>query len=456
MLSVFDMFKIGIGPSSSHTVGPMVAGKRFADTVFAQGKESELAGVRVDVYGSLALTGEGHGTCDAMLNGMEGKEPRSVDPDTIKPRAAELRAGENLNFGGRLSVPFIFRKDVVLHKTELLPKHTNGMLFTALGKDGETLLSLELYSIGGGFVVSADEYGKKASDKPDGPYPFANTARLLELCHENKLTIAQLVMANERTWREEKDIRSGLLEIANIMRYCIERGCGREEKMLPGGLDVRRRAPRLRERIRAAEAAGRKDIRLWPMLYAIAVGEENASGGRIVTAPTNGAAGIIPSLLETYREFAPKCDDDKIVEFLLTSGAIGMVYKMNASIAGAEVGCQGEVGVACSMAAAGLCAVMGGTLEQIEDAAEIAMEHHLGLTCDPVAGLVQIPCIERNGVAAEQAIKCAQLAYLEDGRHKVSLDQVAATMFATGKDMQAKYKETSLGGLALTVDHPSC
>ncbi len=456
MLSAFDMFKIGIGPSSSHTMGPMVAGKRFVDAVAERGLLDRLAGVRVDIYGSLALTGEGHGTCNAMLNGLEGRDPRGVDPEKIVPRALQLREGSDLDFGGRKPIPFVFRRDVVLHKDELLPKHTNGMLFTARDRSGKTLLSLELYSTGGGFVVSADEFGRKSPDAMDVPLPFANATELLQLCHKHGLTIAGLVMENEKACLPEAEVRKGILEIADVMHRCVERGCSRAEEFLPGGLQVRRRAPKLFGKMKELEQKGHTDIRLWPMVFAIAVSEENASGGRIVTAPTNGAAGIVPSILECCCLFSHGWTEDNIVDLLLTSAAIGMIYKMNASISGAEVGCQGEVGVACSMAAGGLAAAMGGTLEQVEDAAEIAMEHHLGLTCDPVAGLVQIPCIERNGIAAEQAIKCAQLAYLEDGRHKVSLDQVAATMFATGKDMQAKYKETSLGGLAQTVEHALC
>jgi L-serine dehydratase len=445
------MFKIGIGPSSSHTMGPMVAAKRFVDTVFAQGKDKTLGGVRVDIYGSLALTGEGHGTCDAMLNGLEGNEPKTVDPDRIKPRAAELRAGANLNFGGKMSIPFIFRKDVVLHKDELLPKHTNGMLFTAMGKGGDTLLSLELYSIGGGFVVSADEFGKKTADKPDGPYPFGDSAQLLELCHKNNMTIAQLVMANEKTWRSEAEVRAGLLEIAGIMRDCVEKGCERTEQFLPGGFEVRRRAPGLCARMSMLKMAGRKDIRLWPMLYAIAVAEENASGGRIVTAPTNGAAGIVPAVARYYRDFVPYATDEGLLRYFLTAGAIGILYKENASISGAEVGCQGEVGVACSMAAAGLVGALEGTNEQIEHAAEIGMEHHLGMTCDPVAGLVQIPCIERNAFGAVKAVNACRLAMQEQDAHKISLDQVIRTMYQTGLDMQRRYKETSLGGLAVNA-----
>ncbi len=457
MLSVFDIFKIGIGPSSSHTMGPMVAAKRFAATVFAQGLLPSTAGVRFDLYGSLAHTGEGHGTVNAILNGLEGKEPKTVDPETVLPRATALRNGADLILDGKKKIPFDINRDLGIHKDKLLPKHTNGLLFTARDAAGKDLLALELYSIGGGFVVSADEFGNQpAGVGPVGPYPFADAAELLRKCRANQLTIPQLIMANELAFRPADEVRSGLLDIAKVMHDSVVTGCSRSEGTLPGGLNLKRRAPQLRAKMQELAKANRDDIRLWPTVYAIAVGEENAGGGRVVTAPTNGSSGIIPAIIEYMRMAFPKSGDDDVVAFLLLSGALGMIYKMNASIAGAEVGCQGEVGVACSMAAAGWCGFMGGSLEQIEDAAEIAMEHHLGLTCDPVMGLVQIPCIERNGVAAEEAIKCAQLAYLGDGTHRISLDQVVKTMYETGKDMQRKYKETSLGGLALTAKKALC
>ncbi len=457
MLSVFDMFKIGIGPSSSHTMGPMVAAKRFADTVFAQGLDRNVAGVKVDVYGSLALTGEGHGTVNAILNGLEGKEPKTVDPETVVPRAIELRDGDDLRLGGKKKLRFDFDNDIVIHKDQLLPKHTNGLLFTARDAGGKELRKLELYSIGGGFVVSGEEFGKEPVARgPEGPFPFANATELLSKCRQNRLTIPQLMLANEIACRSPEEVRAGLLGIANVMHASVLTGCSRPEGVLPGGLKLKRRAPQLRQKMLDLAKDHRDDIRLWPTVFAIAASEENAGGGRVVTAPTNGSAGIIPAILEYMRLAYPKSTDEDVINFLLTAGAIGMIYKMNASIAGAEVGCQGEVGVACSMAAGGWCGFMGGSLEQIEDAAEIAMEHLLGLTCDPVMGLVQIPCIERNGVAAEEAIKCAQLAFLGDGSHRVSLDQVVKTMYETGKDMQRKYKETSLGGLALTMEKALC
>ncbi|WP_432720609.1 L-serine ammonia-lyase [Jeongeupia wiesaeckerbachi] len=456
MLSVFDMFKIGIGPSSSHTVGPMLAAKRFADSLLDHPDRARIAHVTIDLYGSLALTGKGHGTVEAMLNGLEGKEPKTVDPASVVPRAqALMQEGATLLLGGRLPVPFHGRRDVLLHMHAFLPKHANGLRCRARSEDGVLIAETVFYSIGGGFIVTDDEFGQPSSERAAPPYPFANAQELMAHCERERKSIAQIVMANEMTWLDEAAIRDGLLEIAAVMKDCVESGC-RHEGDLPGGYGVKRRAPAIFRRIVSLQLAGRTDVMLWPMLYAIAVSEENAAGGRIVTAPTNGAAGIIPSVLQYYRNFHPRADDQGIVDFLLTAAAVGMLYKMNASISGAEVGCQGEVGVACSMAAAGYCAVSGGNLAQVENAAEIAMEHHLGLTCDPVGGLVQIPCVERNGVAAEKAIKCAQLAIIEDGRHKISLDQVIETMYRTGMDMQNKYKETSLGGLALTVGVPAC
>ncbi|GHD60920.1 L-serine ammonia-lyase [Jeongeupia chitinilytica] len=456
MLSVFDMFKIGIGPSSSHTVGPMVAAKRFADALLAHPDRARIAHVTVDLYGSLALTGKGHGTVEAILNGLEGKVPKTVDPSTVVPRAqALMQDGATLLLGGEQPVPFHGRRDVVLHMHEFLPKHANGMRCRARDGEGRVITDETYYSVGGGFIVSDAEFGLAAGERAVPPYPFANAQELMAHCEREGKTIAQIVMTNELTWQDEAAVRAGLLEIAAVMKSCVESGC-RHEGDLPGGYGVKRRAPAIFRRIVSLQLAGRTDVMLWPMLYAIAVSEENAAGGRIVTAPTNGAAGIIPSVLQYYRNFHPQANDQGIVDFLLTAAAVGMLYKMNASISGAEVGCQGEVGVACSMAAAGYCAVSGGNLAQVENAAEIAMEHHLGLTCDPVGGLVQIPCVERNGVAAEKAIKCAQLAIIEDGRHKISLDQVIDTMYRTGMDMQNKYKETSLGGLALTVGIPAC
>jgi L-serine dehydratase len=454
MISVFDLFSIGIGPSSSHTVGPMKAACEFAGRLKQAGLLAQTARVTATLYGSLALTGEGHGTVAAVLLGLEGEHPRTVDPASVAPRATAIRVGTRLVLGGVHAVPFDFKRDIVLNKHLFLPKHPNGLCFHAYGQQGEPLLQDTYYSIGGGFIVTDAEFGVMPPGKPSVPYPFKSADDLQAHCRREDKTIAQIVMANEvALGKTEQQVRATALEIASVMKECVEAGC-RHEGTLPGGLYVRRRAPGLYRKL--VEMAGNPDVMLWPMLYAMAVNEENASGGRVVTAPTNGAAGIVPSVLNFYRNFHPGANDEGIVTFLITAGAIGLLYKMNASISGAEVGCQGEVGVACSMAAGAYAAVLGGTLEQIENAAEIAMEHHLGMTCDPVGGLVQIPCIERNGVAAEQAIKVAQLALLEDGQHKVSLDTVISTMLQTGRDMKNSYKETSLAGLAVAVNVPEC
>ncbi|MDQ7990903.1 MAG: L-serine ammonia-lyase, partial [Candidatus Dactylopiibacterium sp.] len=440
MLSVFEMFKIGIGPSSSHTVGPMVAAARFA----AEAGAPEVARVSVDLYGALALTGHGHGTLDAVLCGLEGWQPRHCDPAAIAPRAGALRQGAALRLGGAHEVGFDFARDVRLHREHFLPQHPNGMRCAAHDARGRQLAGETYFSIGGGFVVTAAEFGRPAPAAPAVPYPFDSAAALLAHCRREGCSIAALVWANECALRPAAEVREGLLGIARAMRACIEAGC-RHEGVLAGGYGVRRRAPGIFAKLAARQASGQREAQPWPMLYAMAVNEENAAGGRVVTAPTNGAAGVVPAVLQSWRDGDARADEQGVIDFLLTAGAIGMLYKMNASISGAEVGCQGEVGVACSMAAGALCAVRGGTLAQIENAAEIAMEHHLGLTCDPVGGLVQIPCIERNGIAAEKAINVAELALLEDGEHKVSLDQVIATMYRTGLDMQRQYKE-DVGG----------
>ncbi|MBB5018828.1 L-serine dehydratase [Chitinivorax tropicus] len=449
MISVFDLFSIGIGPSSSHTVGPMKAALAFVDQLRQQQQLGAVTRVKADLYGSLALTGQGHGTVSATLLGLEGKHPRTIEPALVGPRALAIQQENAMMLAGTHPIPFDFTKDLLLHKHEFLPKHANGMRFSAFDSQGKPLLLQTWYSIGGGFVVQEEEFG---TDQPTVtvPFPFSNADELLAHCRKQGKSIASLVWENERARASREELRARGLEIAQVMHECVAAGC-RHEGILPGGLNVRRRAPSLYKKLSAQHAAGQHNAMLWPMLYAMAVNEENAAGGRVVTAPTNGAAGIVPAVLEYYRNYIPGANDDRIIEFLLTAGAIGLLYKMNASISGAEVGCQGEVGVACSMAAGALAAVMGGTLAQVENAAEIAMEHHLGMTCDPVGGLVQIPCIERNGIAAEQAIKIAQLALLEDGDHKVSLDTVIQTMYETGKDMQQRYKETSQGGLAVNV-----
>ncbi|WP_373975229.1 L-serine ammonia-lyase [Chitinibacter sp. SCUT-21] len=456
MLSVFDLFKIGIGPSSSHTVGPMLAACRFADLLVQQGVLPQTAQIKVELYGSLALTGEGHGTVDAALLGLESNTPKGIDPDTMLPRMQQLRAGAKLRLAACHEVDFDLARDVQLHKHLFLPQHANAMRIKAFAADGSSLLTKTYFSVGGGFIVDEEHWYQQGEPAEVAvPYDFHNSAQLIAHCQRQGLTMAQLVMANECVQRDQAAVRQQLLEIAAVMQACVAKGC-KHEGRLPGPFAVKRRAPALYRRLEAMHMEGRADVMLWPMLYAMAVSEENASGGRVVTAPTNGAAGIVPAVLQYYRDFAPNASDEGVVDFLLTAAAIGMLYKMNASISGAEVGCQGEVGVACSMAAGAYCAVLGGTLAQVENAAEIAMEHHLGLTCDPVGGQVQVPCVERNGVAAEKAIKIAQLALLEDGEHLVSLDKVIETMYRTGLDMKNSYKETSLGGLALTVAQPEC
>lgn len=453
-ISIFDIFSVGIGPSSSHTVGPMKAAYNFMHNLDGAKLLKSAQRICIELYGSLALTGKGHGTEPAILNGLEGQQPRTVDPTHIVPRASAIKDQQMIKLFGKHTIPFHPKTDFLFHYQELLPLHSNGMRFTAFDAQGNTLQQEIYYSIGGGFIVTADQFHQQ-TPKQSIPFPFTSAQELLDHCQAQHKTIAEIVLANEMVWRTNDEIRHDLLAIANVMHECVVHGC-HTEGILPGGLNVKRRAPDLFKKL---QAQNNSHASLWPAVYAMAVNEENASGGRIVTAPTNGAAGIIPAVLEYYRNFDANANDDKVIEFLLTAGAIAILYKTGASISGAEVGCQGEVGVACSMAAGALAAIWGGTLAQIENAAEIAMEHHLGMTCDPIGGLVQIPCIERNGIGAEKAIKIAQLALLEDGRHKVSLDNVIATMLQTGKDMQSIYKETSLGGLAkkgLRANLPEC
>lgn len=455
-ISVFNLFSIGVGPSSSHTVGPMRAAKQFVDHLVKKNLLARTARLLVELYGSLALTGVGHGTHGATLVGLEGYLPESVDPDLIPKRLQEIQAGSGLTLFNGHKISFDYEKDLLWHKKEALPQHANGMRFSAFAENGILLFKEEIFSVGGGFIVS--EYDQQiTSQEKEQPYPFNTAEELFNHCKQHQLTIAELMRANERIWRTDAEIDMGLLKIAAIMQGCIDRGL-QALGYLPGGLNVLRRAPQLYQKLLERGLPERNKNpsgSLWPTVYAMAVNEENAAGGRVVTAPTNGAAGIIPAVLTYYRNFCEGADDQKIIEFLLTAGAIALLYKKGASISGAEVGCQGEVGVACSMAAGALTAVLGGTLPQIENAAEMAMEHHLGMTCDPIGGLVQIPCIERNGVAAEKAIKLSTLALLEDGLHKkVSLDKVIKTMLRTGKDMMTIYKETSLGGLAANV--PEC
>ena len=467
-LSALDLFSIGIGPSSSHTVGPMRAARQFAESLAADGLLDAVARVKSELFGSLGATGAGHGSDKAVILGLQGEDPETVDPDAADAQVEEAVAGRKLRLAGTRVVEFDRAADVVLHRRRSLPAHPNGMTFTAYDAGGSPLRESSYYSVGGGFVVPAEEAEQTAGDAAepgtaeDGqvPYPFTSGAELLTRCREAGTSIAGVMLANELTWRTEAELRAALLRIWAVMQECVENGCTSTEERLPGSLLVRRRAPGLRRRLRAAEAAraaeGTPDADpLWAMewvnLYALAVNEENASGGRIVTAPTNGAAGIIPAVLHYFTRFVPGADDDAVVDFLLTAAAIGILFKTNASISGAEVGCQGEVGSACSMAAGALCAVLGGTPEQVENAAEVGIEHNLGLTCDPVGGLVQIPCIERNAIASVKAINAARLALAGDGDHRVSLDMAIKTMRDTGADMMSKYKETSRGGLAVNV-----
>jgi L-serine dehydratase len=450
-ISVFDIFKIGVGPSSSHTVGPMRAARQFGLDLEAAGLLSRTAKVAVQLYGSLALTGKGHGTDRAVLLGLMGETPDGVDPEAIDALVGAVRASGRLNLLGRREIAFDEPLDLLYLKTEVLPQHSNGMRFTALDAGDRKLLAGEFYSIGGGFVIrGGEEEARTEAPAMRIPHDFGSADELLALCANHKLSIAGLMLANEAAWRPEAETRAGVLRIWAVMRACIERGM-RVDGVLPGGLNVKRRAAALARELRGQAKANPLDVMDWVNVYALAVNEENAAGGRVVTAPTNGAAGIVPAVINYYREFVDGADDAGTERFLLTAAAIGILYKKNASISGAEMGCQGEVGVACSMAAAGLAAAQGGTLGQVENAAEIGMEHNLGLTCDPVAGLVQIPCIERNAIGAVKAINAARMALRGDGTHKVSLDQVIRTMRQTGLDMQTKYKETSLGGLAVNV-----
>jgi L-serine dehydratase len=458
-LSVFDIFKVGIGPSSSHTMGPMRAAREFVLGLERDGLLAQTEQVAVRLYGSLALTGAGHGTDRAVLAGLEGAEPETVDPDSIDPLVQRVRSSGRLKLLGKHEIAFDEPMQLLFMYHERLPRHSNGMRFTALAANNRRLREEDYYSVGGGFVVRGDEAeaheagapGTGALETP--PYPFSSAAELLASCRDNGLELFELVMANERTWNTEAQVREKLLHIWQVMQACVERGF-RQTGVLPGVLKVRRRAPKMYRVLTESGADRPLDVMDWVNAYALAVNEENAAGGRVVTAPTNGAAGIVPAVLHFYRRFYTDSSDDGVIRFLLTAAAMGMLYKQNASISGAEMGCMGEVGVACSMAAAGLVAALHGTNEQIENAAEIGMEHNLGLTCDPVAGLVQIPCIERNAMGSVKAINAARLAMRGDGTHKVSLDQVIATMRQTGADMSTIYKETSQGGLAVNV--PEC
>ena len=454
-LSVLDIFKIGVGPSSSHTMGPMNAAQAFAADLEARGLLERTAKVAAQVYGSLALTGRGHCTDRAILLGLEGNRPDTLEPAAVEPALERVRTTGRLLLAGRREIVFDEPMDLLFHREQTLPQHPNGMRFTALDAAGNLLHRDEYFSTGGGFIVRAAEFGKEPENKNTVavPFPFTSAAELLAMAHEAGIELHELVMRNERAFRADVETRAALLHIWSVMRECIQRGFV-STGVLPGVLKVKRRASRMHRQIVESSEQRPLDAMEWANVCALAVNEENAAGGRVVTAPTNGAAGIVPSVISYYKRFEPGASEDGIVRFLLVAGAIGMLYKRNASISGAEMGCQGEVGVACSMAAAGLVAALNGTNEQIENAAEIGMEHNLGLTCDPIAGLVQIPCIERNAMGAVKAINAARLSTRGDGTHKVSLDQVIATMRQTGHDMSSIYKETSQGGLAVNV--PEC
>ncbi|MGC5051007.1 L-serine ammonia-lyase [Micromonospora sp. DT48] len=464
MISVFDLFSVGIGPSSSHTVGPMRAARTFVAGLKADGLLADTTRVRAELFGSLGATGHGHGSDRAVLLGLAGEAPETVDTDGVEARVGRIRAEHRLSLLDTHEIDFDPERDLTLHRRRSLPYHPNGMVFTAYDGRGAEVRTRSYYSVGGGFVVDEAAAGADRIKPDDTPvrHPFLTGAQLLDVTAATGLSISEVMLANEMSWRAEADVRAGLLDIWRVMRECVERGCTRDGT-LPGGLKVRRRAAELRRSLEADSGSPDTSVGAtptagdplhvmdWVTLFALAVNEENAAGGRVVTAPTNGAAGIIPAVLHYYTRFVPGASDEGVVRFLLAAGAIGVLFKENASISGAEVGCQGEVGSACSMAAAGLAEALGGTPAQVENAAEIGMEHNLGLTCDPVGGLVQIPCIERNAVASIKAITAARLALRGDGVHAVSLDKVIKTMRETGADMKVKYKETARGGLAVNV-----
>ena len=451
-VSVFDLFKIGIGPSSSHTVGPMKAACMFALRLADDNLLQSVQRIHVTLFGSLAHTGRGHGTDKAIMLGLQGERPDRVDPDRIDAMLQVIRTEQRIKLPGQHIIGFIDKRDLEFNKHESLPHHSNGMRFTAFDESGEPLLAREYYSVGGGFVVNQDRAAENriVADSTPLPLPFGSGDELLELCARHDISIAELMLRNEEAWRQRKQVSDGLMRIWQAMDACMQRGYAQSGD-LPGGLRVKRRAPSLQRELNSQHSSDPLNVLDWVNLYALSVNEENAAGGRVVTAPTNGAAGIIPAVIQYYRTFIPGADDAGTVDFLLTAGAIGILYLQNASISGAEVGCQGEVGVACSMAAGGLTAAMGGNVLQVENAAEIGMEHNLGLTCDPVGGLVQIPCIERNAMGAVKAINAQRMALRGDGKHRVSLDKVIKTMRDTGADMMSHYKETSRGGLAVNV-----
>lgn len=456
IISAFDMFSIGIGPSSSHTVGPMRAAKKFTEQLQQSEKLSQVTSVKVELYGSLGQTGIGHGTGKAVILGLAGYLPETIDPDAVDGILKQVHESQRLPLAQHQSVNFPREGAIVFHRRKTLKEHSNGMELIAYDANKQILLSEVYFSIGGGFIVKAEDFAKEkeaasqfAADNPP-PYPFESGAELLVLCKEHGLSIAGLMLENEKVLRSHTQIESELNNIWLTMRACIERGI-RTEGILPGGLKVKRRAPALHKKLMSEKSNDPLQVMDWVNLFALAVNEENAAGGRVVTAPTNGAAGIIPAVLMYYDKFIQSVTPEIAAHYLLTAAAIGILYKKNASISGAEVGCQGEVGVACSMAAAALTEILGGSPQHVENAAEIGMEHNLGLTCDPVGGLVQVPCIERNAMGSVKAINASRLALRGSGDHKVSLDKVIKTMWDTGKDMQTKYKETSRGGLAVNI-----
>ena len=454
-ISVFELFSIGIGPSSSHTVGPMRAALQFVKALQKEGRLTEIHRVKTELFGSLGATGKGHGSDKAVMLGLEGELPESVDTTQVDARMTKIRQQQKINLLSEHSIVFVEKNDLIMHRKKTLPFHSNGMTFNAFDQQGNVLSSATFYSVGGGFIVDETATGSDRIKLDDTvlPYPFLTAVDLLIHCANHDMRISDVMMENEKLWRSEDEIRTGLLNIWKVMQTCVNNGC-RNEGILPGGLKVKRRAADLFRKLSTHPNISYKDPLTtldWVNLYALAVNEENAAGGRVVTAPTNGAAGIIPAVMHYYHYFYPNADEDGIVRFLLTAGAIGILYKENASISGSEVGCQGEVGSACSMAAGALTEVLGGTPEQVENAAEIGMEHNLGLTCDPIGGLVQVPCIERNAMASIKAINASRIALRGDGQHFVSLDKVIKTMRETGADMKTKYKETARGGLAVNV-----
>ncbi|WP_275293295.1 L-serine ammonia-lyase [Amycolatopsis sp. La24] len=452
-ISVFDLFSIGIGPSSSHTVGPMRAAKTFVDGLVEDGVLETVARVQAELFGSLGATGFGHGSDKAVLLGLSGERPEEIDTDTVPAKVAAIRESGRLSVGGTHEVAFVEDTDLTMHRRKSLPAHPNGMVFRAFAADGSLVRERTYYSVGGGFVrdESYETDTVFVEDSTPVPYPFRTGADLLKHCSDTGLPVSEITLQNELSWRSREEIRAGLLQIWQVMAECVRNGYT-HEGVLPGGLKVPRRAKSLHDKLLAEDGADDPLYAMdWVSLYALAVNEENAAGGRVVTAPTNGAAGIIPAVLHYYQRFVRGSSDDGIVTFLLTAGAIGSILKQTGSISGAEVGCQGEVGSASAMAAAGLTEVLGGSPAQVENAAEIGVEHHLGLTCDPVGGLVQIPCIERNAVGASKAIHAARMAMRGDGSHVVTLDKAIKTMRETGADMSVKYKETARGGLAVNV-----